>query len=74
MTRKEVINKLIELGINDTECKYYEIKDFLYANNCPIKYITDIKLSDNDEGNRAYEEEHWLVYIQLGEDYGWLEV
>ena len=74
MTRKEVMNKLSELGIKDVETKYYDIKNFLDANRCPIKYITDIKLSDNDEGDWVLEEEHWLVYIQLGEDYGWLEV
>lgn len=69
MTRNKLINELKSLEINDVESKYEEIKEFLKANNVPIKAIKKVTLSDNQSGSMDWlGEEYWEVYIYLDDD------
>lgn len=71
MTRKEIMNRLQELGIDNDyiESRCYQIKDFLYYNNARLKDITNIKLSENQSNDK----ENWEVLVELG-DWGWVEI
>lgn len=74
MTRKQVINRLAELGFEDAETKYYEIKDFLYYNRTPIKAIREITISDDSHEDTLYWTVHCWLTDSNGNDWGSVEV
>lgn len=75
MTRKQMMNRLKELGFEDYEWKYYNIKDFLAYNRVPIKAITALEIQ-----NRYFDDDTslWTCKVSLvnseGQDWGSLEV